>query len=190
MRAVQMSFNSRYKKMLRLLHIIALGLILSCLSGGAHANVWRQEMPQAKLIGSGELRWFGLRIYSAKLWSETLRFDPKASFALELTYQRNITRERFVDTSIDEIKRLRGDTLSPEILQRWRLHMEKAFTDVKSGDQLIGVFIPQVGTRFYSSDKLLAEIRDGDFSDAFFAIWFDPRSKDSDLRKNLMGIPP
>lgn len=169
---------------------IAVILALGVLHVSAYAALWQQDLPQAKLIGSGDLRWFGLHIYSAKLWAESASFDPKASFALELTYQRNITRERFVDTSVDEIKRLYGNSISHEVLQRWRSHMEKAFTDVKPGDQLIGVHLPKIGCRFYSRDKLLAEIKDTDFADAFFAIWFDPRSKDSGLRKQLTGTHP
>ncbi len=169
---------------------VILALTLGMTHVHAYAAGWRQDLPQAKLIGSGDLRWFGLHIYSARLWTESPTFDPKNSFALELTYQRNITRERFVDTSVDEIKRLYGNGISNEILQRWRSHMEKAFTDVKSGDQLIGVHLPKIGCRFYSRDKLLAEINDTDFADAFFAIWFDPRSKDSGLRKQLTGAQP
>ncbi len=153
----------------------------------AQANEWRQDLPQAKLVGSGELRWFGLHIYSAKLWSEIAAFDPKSGFALEITYQRAISKERFIDISMDEIKRLHGDSIKPEKLLYWRSHMEKAFTNVKSGDQLIGINVPQVGCRFYSRDGLLADIRDPQFSDAFFAIWFDPRSKDSSLRRQLTG---
>jgi hypothetical protein len=162
-------------------------LVFASLSTSAQANEWRQDMPQAKLLGSGDLRWFGLHIYSAKLWSEIAAFDSKSGFALEITYQRSISKKRFVDISMDEMTRLHGDAIKPEVLQRWRSHMEKAFTDVKSGDQLIGINVPLIGCRFYSRDKLLAEIRDPQFSDAFFAIWFDPRSKDSDLRKQLTG---
>jgi hypothetical protein len=185
-----MSCNSPYKKMHKLLRQLSLLLALGISPLHAQAAVWQQDLPQAKLLGSGELRWFGLHIYSAKLWTESAVFNPRTSFALELTYQRNITKERFVDTSVDEIKRLYGDSISNEVLQGWRTQMEKAFTDVKSGDQLIGVHLPKIGCRFYSRDKLLAEIRDTAFADAFFGIWFDPRSKDSGLRKQLTGATP
>lgn len=189
-----MSFNLCCKKMGKLFKLFLFAAALGAWQAPAHASdqamQWQQEMPQARLIGSGDLRWFGLHIYSAKLWTESLTFDPKASFALELTYRRNITRERFVDTSVDEIKRLYGDTISNDMLTVWRSHMTKAFTDVKSGDQLIGVHMPKIGCRFYSRDKLLAEIRDTDFAHAFFGIWFDPRSKDNELRKQLTGARP
>lgn len=176
--------------MIKILSQLALAFVLSSSVANAQTALWQQDLPQAKVLGSGDLRWFGLHIYSAKLWAESATFDAKAKFALELTYQRNISRERFVDTSIDEIKRLRGDAINPEVLHRWKMHMEKAFTDVKTGDQLIGVNLPKIGCRFYNRDKLLAEIKDTEFADAFFSIWFDPRSKDSGLRKQLTGTQP
>lgn len=65
--------------------------------------------------------------------------------------------------------------------------MEKAFIDVKSGDQLIGVYLPGTGCRFYSQQTLLAEIPDESFANAFFSIWLDPRTKDNNLRQQLLG---
>nr|WP_315477313.1 chalcone isomerase family protein [uncultured Undibacterium sp.] len=162
-----------------------------CAAFSAQADVWRKDLPQAKLVGSGEFTWWGLSIYSARLWQESgispMAFNPQQSFALEITYNKSISRERFVDTSIDEIKRLHGDSFNSEQMQQWRSYMAKAFTDVKNGDQLIGVYIPQFGCRFYSQSKLLAEIPDEKFSKAFFSIWLDPRSKDSQLRTKLTG---
>jgi len=166
-------------------------LVIGASAMSAQADVWRKDIPQAKLIGSGEFSWWGLSIYSARLWQETevknTTFNPQQGFALEITYHKSISRERFVDTSIDEIKRLHGDNFNQEQLQQWRSYMAKAFTDVKSGDQLIGVHVPQFGCRFYSQSKLLAEIPDEKFSKAFFSIWLDPRSKDKQLRAKLMG---
>ena len=176
--------------MFKILIRLTLALVFSSSTVFAQGALWQQDLPRAKVRGSGDLRWFGLHIYSAKLWTESLTFDAKASFALELTYHRHISRERFVDTSIDEMKRLRGNTISDEVLQRWKTHMARAFTDVNSGDQLIGVYLPQIGCRFYSRDKLLAEIKDTEFADAFFSIWFDPRSKDNELRQQLTGTKP
>ncbi|WP_373975631.1 chalcone isomerase family protein [Chitinibacter sp. SCUT-21] len=167
----------------KLLLLACLGLIPML----ANANAWREQLPQAKVIGNGDLRWFGLRIYTAKLWSEQPRFDANAPFALELTYHRSISREQFVSTSLDEIRRLFAQRYSAATLQRWESEMQRAFTDVNEGDQLIGVYLPNVGCRFYNSRRLLAEIRDPEFAKAFFAIWFDVRSKDSGLRAQLLG---
>lgn len=153
----------------------------------AHATVWRESLPQAQTLGSGDLRWFGLRVYTARLWSARKPFDAAAPFALELTYHLDISRQRFVDTSLDEIRRLSGKRFSAEKLQRWEADMQRAFIDVKAGDQLIGVYLPNEGCRFYNRSKLLAEIRDPEFANAFFAIWLDARTRKKDLRAQLLG---
>ena len=188
-----MSYNSYYTKTKPHLFVgisLCAMTMLLCMAIPAQAATWRDHLPQAQTIGSGDLRWFGLRIYTAKLWSEKKPFDLNAPFALELTYHRNISREQFVETSLDEIERLSGSRYSAETLKRWQGEMGRAFTDVKAGDQLIGVFIPNQGARFYSQNQLLAEIRDPEFAKAFFAIWFDARSKDKDLRAQLLGNSP
>lgn len=170
--------------------IILAGLLMIPLAAPVCANVWREQLPQARAIGSGDLRWFGLKIYTARLWSEQTRFDPESStspFALELTYHRSISREQFVKTSLDEITRLFANRYSAATLKRWEADMQRAFTDVNAGDQLIGVYLPEVGCRFYNSRQLLAEIRDPEFAKAFFAIWFDERTKDTGLRSQLLG---
>lgn len=199
MRGAPMLFNSYCRKRIDtsrgiLLKALVLAfLYLIPLAPIAQANAWREQMPQARTIGSGDLRWFGFKIYTARLWSEQNRFDPASStspYALELTYHRSISREQFVKTSLDEIVRLFGSRYSAATLKRWEAEMQRAFTDVNAGDQLIGVYLPEGGCRFYNSRQLLAEIRDPEFAKAFFAIWFDERTKDTALRSQLLGSRP
>ena len=148
---------------------------------------WKENFQQMHLLGQGDFRWFGFHIYSAKLWSEQTKFIPAQRFALELTYKKSISKSRFTDSSIDEIKRIYKDQYSPATLQQWRNYMDLAFIDVKAEDQLIGVYLPNIGLRFYSKDKLLAEIKDVEFAQAFFAIWLNPKTRDEELRQKLMG---
>lgn len=162
-------------------------LCITSLCNSAYAQEWRKELPQAQLAGAGEFTWWGLSIYTAKLWHAQTNFNADEDFALEITYHKNISRERFVEASIDEMKRLQGAKLSPEILQTWRAYMQKSFVDVKPGDQLIGVKLAKRGCRFYSKEKLISEINDEAFAQSFFAIWLDPRSKDQDLRSRILG---
>ena len=56
------------------------------------------------------------------------------------------------------------------------------------GDELIGVYLPQRGCRFYGKNTALGEIADVELAQAFFAIWLDPKTKDSTLRANLLGL--
>jgi len=172
----------------RQLHLIA-ALSLLCWMLPVQAADWRDDVPQAHLTGSGELRWFSLQIYSAALWSSTTPFDASQPFALELTYARHITSARLVQTSIDEIRRLSGQRYTEQQYRRLQDVLEHTFTDVKEGDQLIAVFLPGQGCRFYSRSQLLAQVSDPDFAQAFFSIWLDPRSQDAQLRKHLTGVP-
>ncbi|MFJ9450811.1 MULTISPECIES: chalcone isomerase family protein [unclassified Herbaspirillum] len=156
-------------------------------AGAAQAASWRDDLPQARLQGHAGLRWFGLKIYDAALWSAAGPFDPEQPFALELTYQRSISRARIVQTSVDEIRRLFGERYDDARLKRWEDAMAGVFTDVNEGDQLTGVYLPGLGCRFYSRTQLLGEVRDPEFARAFFAIWLDPRTKDMQLRNRLLG---
>lgn len=156
------------------------------------ALAWRETLPQARLIGEGELRWFGLSIYTARLWSpaapqQLTAAIPEAAFALELTYHRSITRERFVETSLEEIERLSGAKIDAARLSRWREAMQRAFVDVEAGMRITGVYLPGEGCRFYVNDRLQHHVADPDFAAAFFAIWLDPRSRDRNLRQRLLG---
>ena len=165
------------------------GMLTLCALNAGAAD-WHDELPKAQVNGRGELRWFGLSIYSATLWSEHQPFDVQSPFALQLTYHRHISGERIVRTSIEEMDRLYEHRFSADKLKQWQALMSRAFHDVNDGDQLIGIFIPGHGCRFYDAHGMTADIGDPEFAQAFFAIWLDPRSKDSDLRANLLGQTP
>lgn len=162
-------------------------LVLLCLlSTGALAN-WQESLPEARVVGAGELRLFGLRIYSARLWSRAQPLGADSPFALELTYHRAISREQLVDASVREIRRLYGDAVSAAQLAGWRAQMLQAFVDVEPGARITGVHLPGDGVRFYVGARLQHEVRDRDFARAFFAIWLDPRTRNPELRAQLLG---
>jgi len=162
-------------------------VLLSCCAWPSHAQAWRAEIPHASENGNGELRWFGFQIYRSVLWGASAPFDPNQTFALALSYARHISGARLVQTSIDEMRRLSGARYSEQQYARWQVVLEHSLRDVDAGDQLIGVFLPGIGCRFYSRTQLLAEVSDLDFAQAFFRIWLDPRSKDAQLHKYLTG---
>ncbi|TDL93740.1 hypothetical protein EBP26_15365 [Stutzerimonas stutzeri ATCC 17588 = LMG 11199] len=166
--------------------LIALLCTLWLLPSVALAS-WREVLPDARLVGEGQLRFFGFRIYDARLWSPTSPLRPQTPFALELTYHRAISRDDFVRTSLEEIQRLAGATLDSRQLRQWRVEMQQAFVDVTPGERITGVYLPGQGCRFYVNDRLHHEVTDPLFAEAFFAIWLDPRSRDQKLRRNLLG---
>ncbi|MGV7206727.1 chalcone isomerase family protein [Oxalobacteraceae bacterium A2-2] len=165
-------------------------LLAAQLASPGHAATWRDELPRAVALGQGDLRWFGLRIYHATLWAEQRPFQPEQPFALQLSYYRSISRDRLVQTSLDEMQRLNGGKLDPATLARWKTSLNSAFTDVAEGDQLTGVYAPGHGMRFYNQQRLLADIADPELARAFFAIWLDQRTRDTGLRRQLLGGQP
>ncbi|SHN40019.1 Chalcone isomerase-like [Duganella sacchari] len=173
---------------------LVLGALLAAATVASAPSVaaadWRTQLPQAQAVGGGDLRWFGLRIYHATLWSASRPFDAAQPFALQLSYYRSISRERLVSTSMEEIRRLSPVPIAAATLARWEAQLSNAFVDVRDGDELTGVYLPGNGMRLYDRQRLLAELNDEALARAFFDIWLNPDSRDPTLRLRLLGTPP
>jgi hypothetical protein len=138
-----------------------------------------------RLIGQGQLRWWGFHVYDAALWSPSGRWQAQAPYALDIRYARRVTGAQLAETSVDELRRLGiGDEAA---LTRWGTAMRKLFPDVAPGSRLIGVHVPQRGALFYSATAYLGAIEEPEFARGFFAIWLDPRTQTPDLRAALLG---
>jgi hypothetical protein len=85
------------------------------------------------------------------------------------------------------MRRLNDGSVTPQQLASWAKIMEAAFTDVRPGMRITGLYLPQAGGRFYVDGQLTGETRDAAFAKAFFAIWLDPRARDPQLRLRLLG---
>jgi hypothetical protein len=165
-------------------------LLLACpisRAGGVPEHI-AAEITDARLAGQGDFRWFGLEIYEAQLWVGAQGFQSTAPaaarFALDLRYARALSGKKIAESSIDEIKKL-GFGL-PDRQGAWLGQMENCFPDVESGTRLTGIYLPELGVRFYRDGKKICEIRDAEFGRAFFAIWLDPRTTARNLRDSLL----
>lgn len=166
-----------------------IALALFAFSAPAWAG-WKETLPEAKPCGQGEFRMFGFDVYTAKLWGNCTPTPFDAPFALQLTYRRTIARSKIVESSLDEIKRMAVSPISAQTLVHWRRLMETAFVNVISGDQIVGVYLPRTGTRFYVNNTLTAQISDEQFAHAFFDIWLAPNTRAPGLRTELLGPQP
>jgi hypothetical protein len=166
--------------------------VLGCLlvSSLCSAASWRDELPQAVTLGEGDLRFLGFRIYHATLWAEQRPLQPDGEFALQLRYYRSISRQRLVQTSLDEMVRLSRTSIDAATLAQWNSTLSQAFTDVAPDDELVAVHLPGHGMRLYNRQRLLADIADTRLARAFFGIWLDEKTRDQGLRRQLMGLPP
>ena len=142
--------------------------------------------------GEGEMRWFGLSLYQARLWVPPGQAFPpdrapeaRLSFALELRYTRDFAGHRLAGASIDELRKL-GWT-DKEQLERWGVELAKVFPDVKEGDVIVGRHLAGGLAEFFHQGRRTGRIEDPALATAFFAIWLDPRTREPGLRARLVG---
>ncbi|MFZ6845671.1 chalcone isomerase family protein [Undibacterium sp. RuTC16W] len=153
----------------------------------------QQELGQAKPLGKGTFRWFGIAVYDAQLWVGKDGYLPESNgqlgrqpVALDLTYARNLIGAKIAEASIEEIQKLKLG--SEEQRKTWLTQMTKLFPDVKEGNHITGIFLPGLTARFYLDGKLLGEIKDPEFAHAFFSIWLDQKTSAPGLRQKLLEI--
>ena len=149
----------------------------------------QQVLPQTRLAGEGSFRWFGLKIYDARLWVgprglETVR-PYAAPFALDLRYARKLQGRKIADASSEQMQKL--NLGSPQQRAAWQTKMEQLFPDVQDGSQLTGVYLPNEGARFYLDGQPLGDIADPEFANAFFAIWLSTDTTAPQLRNALLA---
>lgn len=144
-------------------------------------------------VGSGELRWLGMEVYEARLLNGSERFDgdfSAAPLALEITYRRNIPRDRLVRTTEREWNRLSRELALPgrERVQGWLEQVGAIWPDVAPGDRIIALVQPSGVTEFHGNEGLLGAVSDPEFGPAFLGIWLHPATRAAALRAALLGV--
>lgn len=147
----------------------------------------RAELPEARPVGAARMRFLGMDIYDARLFSPALkRTDYTAApLALEVQYLRGFEGASIAERSLKEMRRV--GHISPEKEKSWLDAMRNAFPDVKSGDRITGIHKPGVGTRFFVNGLARASIDDPEFSRYFFGIWLSPQTSEPKMRTELLA---
>jgi hypothetical protein len=139
-------------------------------------------------LGEGQLRWFGLSIYTASLWTQpetTLNKFYETPVLLTIDYDRNISKERILESTRQEWERLDGEFDTQENL--WIDSLTVFFPDIKAGDKLSSLVLPDGQTRIYLGTEEIGRVDDPDFGPAFLSIWLDPNARSKPLRKKLLN---
>lgn len=162
----------------------------------AWANVGRAAPPEvlaelagARLAGSGRLRWFGLHVYDARLWTRGPLSAAEWALrpaALEIEYARALSGAAIAERSLEEMQRQR--TLAPALAGRWRDELARLLPDVAAGDRLTGVHRPGEGLRLFANGSARGELRDGEFARLFMGIWLSEQTSQPALRNALLGV--
>ena len=148
-----------------------------------------RDLEKPVLAGSGRLRWLGIPVYEASLWTAP-QFVPERfaahAFALEIRYARSISGNLLADTSLQQMHAL--EALPAGRQSEWLLALTGAFPDVKPGDRLTGMHLPGKGLRLYFNGQLHKVIDDPLLSQQFFGIWLSPATQEPRLRAQLLGL--
>ena len=167
--------------------LLGMALLLAALSSPAQAlpELVTRDLMGLSVRGEATMRFFGLKVYDVRLWTQTKAFTYAEPFAVELVYDMSLNGKDIAERSVKEMRSQGCDDEAK--LKRWGEEMAKIFPDIKKGDALIGVSIPAKGARFYSREKLIAAVPDTEFSKAFFDIWLSEKSSEPKLRLKLLG---
>lgn len=151
----------------------------------------RQSLAGATLAGEGQMRFFGLRIYDARLWV-TPGFQARSfgehPLALELTYHRAFTGAAIAQRSVEEMQRQAA--LAPAQAERWQQRLAAVLLDVRPGDRLTGLYQPGQGMWLWRGSQALGAIDDAELARLFFGIWLSPRTSEPGLRSALLARSP
>lgn len=144
------------------------------------------------LRGSGTMRFWGLEVYTARLWVGA-GFEPERyaqyPLALELAYARRFSARQIAQRSLQEMKRQQP---IPEATEAdWTEQLARTLPDVKPGDRLLGLHRPQQGAAFWRRGapalQPLGRVEDARFSALFFGIWLSTATSEPALRAALLG---
>ncbi len=153
----------------------------------ARAEV-QAALPQARLVGTGSLRFFGLLVYEARLWAapgfDATRYDSEP-FALELEYARKLDGGSIAERSVSEMRRV--GKFSDDKARDWLALMLQAFPNVAAKDRLTGLHDGKGGVRFFHNTRPTAATVDREYAQLFFGIWLDPQTSSPALRHGLIG---
>jgi hypothetical protein len=178
-------------------HVLLMGAAALLSSGGAWAQAGSvppevaAEVPGARLLGKGQLRFLGLRVYDARLFVPAAAPGDDwaaAPLALELQYARSLDGAKIAERSLTEMRR-QADIDNAKSA-RWVTAMKQVFPDVKEGDRITGFNVPGMGARFFVNGQLKGDIRDPEFARLFFGIWLSPKTSEPALRDALLGKAP
>lgn len=164
-------------------------LLISALPASAQSlpETIARDVMGLTVRGEAVMRFFGLKVYDVRLWTQMKAFTHTDPFVVELVYDMTLNGKDIAQRSVKE---MRTQGISDEAkLKRWGDEMAKIFPDIKKGDSLIGVSIPGKEARFYNREKLIATVPDPEFAKAFFDIWLSEKSSEPTLRLKLLGAP-
>ena len=168
--------------------LLCLALACGASAGATPGAASPAQLPGSRLQGEATLRFIGLRIYHARLWTAP---DFRAAHALdqplllELEYLRDLDGRAIAERSLKEMQREGG--FSEAQGRQWLAQMQRLFPNVRAGDRISGLNSPGQGVSFWHNGQPLGRVDDADFARRFFGIWLAPSTSEPAMRLVLLG---
>lgn len=137
-------------------------------------------------VGSTTLKWMFFTVYDSALFSPDGIFRGiEPGLALRIDYHRAISRDRLLQTTRDQWRKL--GLYQGARSESWLVQLQALWPDVSKGDS-IAVYVEPDGTAsFYYNQELAGVLADPDFARHFLAIWLAENSSFPALRDQLVG---
>ena len=141
-----------------------------------------------RLIGHHRYTYWGFEVYDASLWGSSA-FAPDnwamQALVLELRYLRDFKGPDIAQRSMEEMQG--QHTLSAAQQHNWSGVLQSLIPNVRNGERITGVYIPDKGMQLLHQDRLLGEVPDAELAKRFFGIWLAPETSQHQLRQRLLA---
>jgi hypothetical protein len=148
------------------------------------------SMQDYKYCNHHKFTYFLLKVYDIYLCNNK---EPSLShqnlysqnFALIINYNINIKRQKFAESSLEEINRYYD--LSEKKKKNYYNQLLNIFVNVEPKDQIAAIYNPSGTTTFFYNQKQTGKITNKTFSKIFLNIWLHPKAHYKDMMQDLLG---
>lgn len=138
-------------------------------------------LPGAEVRGAATFRFLGLPLYKAKLFTiGGAPLDWGKDFAIELTYQRNLSQNDLVEGTLRELKRI-GGALPIEA------KLQACFKAVAKGDRYLAISAGQNAIGFWRNGKRTCTLKHANIKSRFMGIFVGPNTRSKSFTNALKG---
>lgn len=161
---------------------------------GSSETMTTNNWQQWQTVGEAQLTWFVFDIYKSRLKAPDGQYlvsndvSPHP-FALEINYQRDISKEQLLDVTDEQWQKL---GFTKVYRQQWISELNTMFPDINKGDELTYLTDGTNGQLIYRKAgsepyQTVGFVKDERLNDAFLSIWLSPKTEFPKLRKQLIG---
>ena len=166
--------------------LIVLILVVSWFSPARTANAQTSAvssaLPGAELRGAATFRFLGFALYKARLFTiGGAPLDWNDNFAIELTYQRNLTQYDLVEATMREFKRTSGSI--PVEAQ-----LNICFKAVRKGDSYLAVTKGASKVDFWRNGKRTCTLSYPQIKTRFMGIFVGDNTRSKTFTRKLKGM--